>query len=248
MVSSAAAINRLLEKLERLRRLDRRRDYFGAGGRAGHGYEIVPVDPGAVTAREAALGYSFPAEYRDWLLQVGCGAGPGYGLMPLDDAGPVDWHDANPRAHGGDVARVEDITLAHVAAIHPKRSDVPDYQYASYAHISADSVDHFLAVSDVGCGGYAGMIVAGPLRGKVFTTSCEVAEPRTALCALWPEGVYVRTSNRREVIIEPGNLFGFFDWYEDWLDRGIKDYSGGRGLPFIGTVLARARAKVQKDG
>jgi hypothetical protein len=167
--------------------------------------------------------------------------------MRLDEVGPAWWDDTMPRGHGGDVACLSDITLTHVAAIRPKRRDVPEYQYASYAHISTDSMSGFLAVADVGCGGYVGLLTAGPLSGKVFTASSEPVEPRTAMCALWPKGAHKPTAGGREIVLEPEKAFGFFDWYEEWLDRGIANYTGVARLPFIGIRLARARQRLRKE-
>ncbi|MFE0171429.1 SMI1/KNR4 family protein [Streptomyces sp. NPDC059002] len=57
----------------------------------GHRFELRPVlTEEQVAAMERRRGVTFPAEYRSFLLEVGAGgAGPDYGLFPVDPVTPV---------------------------------------------------------------------------------------------------------------------------------------------------------------
>ena len=78
-----STINHLRDKLDMLSRFDRERSLFGAREPFGHGYRVSPVTEAEIISKEAEFGISFPEEYRVWLLRVGSGAGPDYGLFPL---------------------------------------------------------------------------------------------------------------------------------------------------------------------
>lgn len=69
--------------LERLQQRDPDHVMFGA---ATHGYALAaPLPEARVAAIEGALGVTLPADYRHFVTTVGAsGAGPGYGLVPLD--------------------------------------------------------------------------------------------------------------------------------------------------------------------
>src|SRR5262249_48032499 len=70
----------LRAKLAELRERDRNYDIQGA---LYHRYRSLSVELDDVRAAEARVGYSLPDQYRNWLLEVGYGAGPQWGLLPL---------------------------------------------------------------------------------------------------------------------------------------------------------------------
>lgn len=70
-------VSGLTKKLDTLRRLDRRRVLFGAES---HKYRSTCITPSDLSALENSIQVKLPDDYRNWLLQVGYGAGPYYGL------------------------------------------------------------------------------------------------------------------------------------------------------------------------
>jgi hypothetical protein len=210
-------IARLRETLVTLKSLDLDLREFGAGPPFGHSYEVHPVSIDEVEAKERQLGRPLPAEYRAWLLAMGCGAGPGYGLLPLSQVWGPPFFDEVGR--GGDVYRPADITNAHIAAI-PTKWDA-DPRNASL-HISVDADEDLLFICKDGA--LVAILLDGPLAGGVFGVTDEVFEPDTALCGLSPEGALDLTYGGRNAHlngVHPDRLFGFFGWYEAWLDRAI---------------------------
>ncbi len=83
-----------LERLAELSRRDRGRKVFGA---CKHQYRSTPVEEAELKRLEAELRVSLPSEYREFLLKVGSGAGPYYGVWGPAEAlselrGLVDRH------------------------------------------------------------------------------------------------------------------------------------------------------------
>ena len=94
-----ATLRRIQEELERLRALDGTFTQFGSRS---HGYRLgPPLTEAELQSHERRLGVVLPAEYRQFLAEVGHGgAGPYYGLFALDSKDPED-----PTAFGGDLTK-----------------------------------------------------------------------------------------------------------------------------------------------
>jgi hypothetical protein len=80
---------RIRAKLVKLRKLDAACALFGASS---HRYRLgAPLAESTVAKHEKRLGLPLPAEYRHLVMEVGHGgAGPFYGLFPLDGSDPDD--------------------------------------------------------------------------------------------------------------------------------------------------------------
>lgn len=210
---------RLRKKLAKLRSQDRKLTLFGAGPPFGHGYEVNRIRPEQLAAKETELGIALPEEYKSWLLAEGSGAGPDYGLFAMEKVFPPPYYDES--GTGGDVETGADITPAHIAALHGKWASNP--KNSSLA-ISINSDKHLLIISESGCGAYTCLVTHGPMHGKVFGLVSELTDPSTAISALMPEGVFSWSggvAGRGELTVDPANVFGFYEWYENWLDRAL---------------------------
>lgn len=73
----------LREQMAELRRRDPSRKVFGASK---HQYRSTPVSLDEVERLESALGVPLPPDYRRFLLDVGYGAGPYYGVWSLAES------------------------------------------------------------------------------------------------------------------------------------------------------------------
>lgn len=212
-------IERLQSKLALLRSQDQKLALFGAGPPFGHGYRVNRVRAEQLAAKETALGIVLPQEYKNWLLAVGTGARPDYGLFGVEKLLPAP--DANSVGAGGDVETVADITPAHIAALRGKWTSNPNNASLT---ISINSDRHLLIVSESGCGAYTCLATHGPMRGKIFALVSELTQPQTALSAVMPEGVFSwpgGIAGQGELTVDPSKHFGFYDWYENWLDRAL---------------------------
>lgn len=70
------------ERLAELRALDRSLEIFGAKK---HRYGTAPVSPDDIRQFEHELEVQLPDAYREFLLQVGHGGGPYYGVWGLEE-------------------------------------------------------------------------------------------------------------------------------------------------------------------
>ena len=68
----------IARKIHQLRKKDKDRAVFGAWQ---HKYKMEPVSLKKIETLEEKAGYRLPEDYRQWLLLMGSGAGPAYGLF-----------------------------------------------------------------------------------------------------------------------------------------------------------------------
>ncbi|MCO1581122.1 SMI1/KNR4 family protein [Crossiella sp. SN42] len=119
---------------------------FAEFGSRAHRYRLNRVlSVAKVTAFERRHGIALPADYRDFLLQVGNGgAGPHYGLYRL---GTADSHDA-------DLA----TPFPHTSQWRPAPDDEDvDRWY-----------DGTMEIAECGCAYYHRLVVTGPASGQVW--------------------------------------------------------------------------------
>lgn len=178
------------ERVLALRAAPNRRAVFGAYFlEYGHRFELRPVLTEAqVEAVERRRGVTFPAEYRDFLLEVGAGgAGPDYGLFPVEpgedetpsgtDASPplfrpertAEWEkhqSAEPQrsAYGDTADEAERFRSDHAAW------DARDDE------LLEGLTEGALYVSEQGCAYYTLLALTGPERGTMWHDARAAAE------------------------------------------------------------------------
>ena len=180
----------LVDKLERLRVRDRRRSAFGASDHQYRLGEKVPLK--VLTTLERKLKVTFPDEYRAWLLAVGeGGAGPGYGLIPLEIA-----------ARRGPTARLDrpfPFSTSQGAAVSEARVRDPN------ASIPGWTVDGALPLAGHGCGWESVLVLDGEQEGLIWYGG-DGWWPETAAGAqlsffdwyeAWLDAMLVRPNGRR---------------------------------------------------
>ena len=203
----AITLGRIRDKLTELRKLDRSYTLFGASS---HRYQLgSPLMEADVAKHERRLGLPLPAEYRDFVMEVGHGgAGPFYGLFPLDGSdpeditnlektrkpfrwaepfNPVEWE--NPRAEG-DVWLDEDVN----------EGEKPDVFLI---------VPGALYICHYGCALRFFLIISGLGLGEVWMDRQADNEGLLPECG------------------EDGHRLTFLQWYERWLDDGISKLKKG---------------------
>lgn len=199
---------KLLVALEQLRTVD---TAFGAFGASTHGYVLHPaLTPAEVAEFEQANSLTLPAPYRDFLLNAGNGgAGPGYGLKPLEA-----WHceefsqvtsvittksgerfeagtgDRAALARPSDPAKPYPFTEAWGAPAPDETLPIPE---------GSHPFDGCLYLSDIGCGYSYLLVVTGEAVGQVWVDY-------TA-----GDGQVSKVSD------------SFDAWYANWLDEALVD-------------------------
>lgn len=199
----------LREKLDTLRRLDPDCRIFGASG---HRYRLNPVlSEAEVAAFEARHGIVLPPGYRRFLLEVGDGgAGPWYGLEPLENAllADLDFRDREGRL-------APSLPFPHTEAWFPEFDGDPG-DAAAVEAFDAEVFDPkwlhgFLNLANYGCGIRVGLVVNGPEAGHVWVDD-----------------------RANEAGIRPDDLFDqsgpttFLQWFHLWLDASLREAGGAQ--------------------
>jgi hypothetical protein len=198
-----ARLDRIAEKLRRLRDLDRQFSVFGSDS---HQYRLgPPLSERALAQCEERLGLQLPTAYRLFVTRIGEeGAGPYYGLFPLDGSDPEDitepdqlrkpfrWAQAFNPYDWEDPCRQEDVWC-----------DEEEYVDEETVPQIILSVPGALYICHYGCAIRFFLIVKGQCLGEVWRDS--QADDAGVMPECGPDGRHL----------------GFLDWYEKWLDEGI---------------------------
>ena len=192
-------VTRLHAKLTELRHRDTQLHVFGAST---HRYLLNPcLSEHQVQEAEARYGIALPEEYRRFLLFMGDGgAGPDYGIFPLEDC----------LKRSVDDVRFLREPFPHVQAWNLTPEDLGldrdrDYGAFDEAYFNDVYVQGALRISTEGCAYYTLLVIAGTEQGH-----------------MWWDG---RTTDQgiRPLLdsAHPSRRLGFFAWYEHWLDRSL---------------------------
>lgn len=202
-------IEPLAGQLDALALLDTARVIFGSDL---HNYAREPVAERALAELEAEAGFALPADYRQWMLRIGAGAGPDYGLWTPTHA--IAQMRDTPDGSGGlvrEAAAVDESHLAIRAQLLRGGSEPGD------TSISTDSIRGAVPIGRQGCSGFWYLLLTGAFAGCVLGESCDcIGEPWTAAAAFWPAG--------RLGTLAPLTFLG---WLEDWLDDAFRSLADG---------------------
>lgn len=158
-------IVKLGELVRRLRSADPNRRVSGSDK---HGYAFGPVLTEAeVLEFESENGVILPADYRQFLLTVGNGgAGPGYGLLPLDNTGPCK------------------RTLSSPFPLSRPSEEMSEAELEPFG----DPLDYpgFVVICDHGCCHFSNLVVCGPKYGTMcFCWEFTLYNPTDLSFTIW---------------------------------------------------------------
>jgi hypothetical protein len=208
------AIEVVQEELRRLAHRDRRRrgsrSVFGA---TAHGYASVPQAPEDVALLEQVIGAPLPRGFREFLLTIGSGAGPYYGIYSVEEI-----------KKELDVLRVE----AEHVGVEPRRADHPfpisqgDAERAWRDRQSIEAtvlLDGCLTVGHQGSGTqWSVLVIAGPLAGTMWDLGWFVGLDGEWVPARIPPTVRGGAQSSMIRIETPPT---FLQWYSAWLRASL---------------------------
>lgn len=194
---------RLIEisnKLSTLKKLDRNREVFGASS---HMYKNAKVSLVELESFENANDIKLTQEFRDFLLHIGTGAGPDYGIYSLNQMKKEynEWVfciDENSK-----LSNQCQLTNADAFELIQSKQNDPNGFY----HKRLKSANGILPIQTEGCTYYCYIILNGEQSGKIWAADSN--EFQTLPAGLIAE-------------------FSFFDWYENWLDKSISKVNNNR--------------------
>lgn len=199
-------ISRIKNKLDRLKESDQDHEVFGSDV---HKYNLNPTKTEEELKKfEADNLITLPEEYRAFLLNVGNGgAGPYYGLEPLENGREVDLDDMN----GNDLI---DLSKPFQFTQHwnVEFEEMDDDNFEAVEHQKIENyydnkfINGLLRISNFGCGVSMNIVVNGMEKGNIWV------DDRANESGLFPDPYF-----------DIKDKITFLDWYELWLDRSLKE-------------------------
>lgn len=205
-----------LRQLADLSRLDPSRKVFGARK---HQYRSTPVTEPEVRRVEVELGVPLPAEYRDFLLRVGSGAGPYHGVWGPAEA-LAEW-----RGLAQQYEAEEGKAIRPAAPFQLTADDLRGIESRFAAGIEPVWVerdwpcDGCLPICEQGCTFYSVLALTGEFAGRVFDLNNAVGDCGEWLPARRPPGWWeFGLPHPRELPRLPSPpTFG--EWFLGWVER-----------------------------
>ena len=160
------------DQLRQLATLDATQRVFGARGKNkgwGHSYRSELLSEAEVVDFEQWCGCKLPDSYREYLLTVGVGAGPFYGLMPLEKIKEELGYIYESYAELGqlEVGRPGDPFALEATLVNRVRAQVK-----CDAHFRCPpSPGGFIPICYQGCEFIILMVASGALAGRLFTAT-----------------------------------------------------------------------------
>lgn len=182
---------------------------------------------GDIEKLEGKFGISLPTEYRQFLLEVGHGAGPYYGLWsPQQIASEIGSLCEEMAAELNTVASpslpfplTEQDTLRLLDRVRLQEDD----PYVTGTWPSSGC----LPICYHGCTFWSVLVVQGEYRGRIWAVASYVAYEGLWVSGDRPPGVVgIPTTTDLPSLSKPPT---FLEWYQAWLDRCFADLQGPKG-------------------
>jgi SMI1 / KNR4 family (SUKH-1) len=207
-------IQKLKSKLVRLRDLDQSYELFGSEH---HKYKLKPcLSTLDIQKFEDKYQVNLPEEYREFLLEIGNGgAGPGYGLPGIDTNFLNQENSDSSYLSQPFMLTQEWNDLDLMQASHEEGN--PVYFYPNF-------VQGTMVIAEYGCGVEARLVITGAEKGNIWIddrTNEAGIYPLSPHCAAFFHDDPNIEGDLYESIEEVKTAMGFYDWYSDWLSRGM---------------------------
>jgi hypothetical protein len=206
-----------------MRRLDSKRRVFGAHV---HRYLSTPVSESNIAICEQQLGCTLPEDFRRFLMEVGHGAGPYYGVWDLKPA--VEWL----QHLGAELATEEGIEIMPSQPFPLTGDDLRDIERkvreeSKHPCAGAKYPSHgCLPICHQGCIFWSVLVLQGEFAGKVWDVCNPTAHHGQWYPALRPPGRLFRDSSRQKVLPRLPKPPTFVEWYRGWIERCLMNLGG----------------------
>jgi uncharacterized protein YijF (DUF1287 family) len=216
MENQGYRLNRIKKGISEIRDMDPHLEVFGAEN---HDYELNPcLSPEYIADIEKDLSIQLPEEYSAFLLNAGNGgAGPGNGLFSLEYS----------LARIGMFYQEPDFDVGRFLCAEFRKPDTPE-DARSYDNLPPG----LLPICDLRFGSTVCLAVSGMERGTLWLWSDDnilIPYPPREIVRrmIIMESSIFEFSQNDDLIEKALNLYhshkkGFLDWYEDWVESGLK--------------------------
>lgn len=206
-------INRIREKIEQLKKLDKGFRLFGSEK---HRYKInPPISLDEVQKFELSHNVTLPKEYVEFITAIGNGgAGPFYGLERLEDSLFDDLDYKRPDSllnPGKPFLHIEPWNLIFTTTTDEEANEEEYEKERSKfeeEYFEREQVNGVIAICNYGCAISINLVVNGQEYGNIWT------DDRASDNGIYPSHEF---GNKQRLT--------FLNWYELWLDNSIKELS-----------------------
>jgi len=208
MESDRKRLEKILEKFNCLKNIDKNHKIFGASS---HEYKFEkPLKEEEIIAFETKYNVTIPCEYKLFMMEVGNGgAGPFYGIIPFENCLYSDIDNPNekyllnpsikfPHNTEWNIEFDGEYKDENEKAIEEFENEYFDDKYITGA----------IRICNFGCGVSINLIVNGEEFSHIWT------DDRCSDYGIYPFNYYTFNNQKR---------LSFFDWYECWLDNSINE-------------------------
>ncbi|WP_271766661.1 SMI1/KNR4 family protein [Aquimarina algiphila] len=185
-------LDEIASKLKRLKKYDKKLKVFGTDS---HKYKSKKVSPKKLAKLEKKLGIELPEAFKLFLLKIGTGAGPDYGIFKFKrmEQELEIWkkylREQNPN---------KPFDLLNTDAEELIKKKIEDEKTYHYKRLK--TANGVLPIATEGCTYYFYLVLSGEQKGKVW--GIDVDHYNTMPAGLTKE-------------------FSFLEWYENWLDISL---------------------------
>ena len=206
----------LAERYKEVAKRDRKFKVFGAEK---HKYRHKKVSVDEIKEFELVIGCDLPEDYRQFLLDVGTGVGPYYGLWSFDEIREElnsiyeDYQDEyNVRARPCDPFELEESMFSTRISLKDD-SEMMD---------APRNPGGFLPICHQGCEYLSVLVMSGMLRGQIFETSAFASIHSQWMTAKRPPGIVPRPKTARPLPTFSHDP-SFSRWFRAWTENALND-------------------------
>ena len=226
------------KNLDRIASIDKKNRVFGAYG---HQYKSYHLSNNEIESFEAELGVRLPEDYRQFLQEIGYGAGPYYGL----NSPQVIVCDLNDTAIYGEHHGLKDPSRPFPFNREDARECFKIMSEWREAIFTADSpTNGCIPLCDEGCGYHTFLVTAGELTDSLWSHNIDSEDEDNPCLKHWnlaprPPGIL---GLRKPPDVPPWHptlspFPTYLEWYNAWRDRCPDEPAWHQALSTLPTFL-----------
>ncbi len=182
------------DKLSILKRQDFELNTFGSSS---HLYQSNPLTEEQIGLFENKNNIKLPNDFRDFLIQIGIGAGPDYGILSLNQM-ETEFNEWAERKGGhSKINYLTEISSNKARMIEEEKTNNPE----KFCSIALKNVNGILPIQTEGCTYFGVLVLNGDEVGKIW---------------------FIDINEYKAMPSGDKESLTFIEWYENWLDSSLE--------------------------